>query len=253
MDLGLDGRSAVVAGASSGLGLATAIALAREGAHVAIGARSEERLSTAHHEVDAAGPGQVRSTALDLRDHAAVGAWIDDASDAHNGIGIAVVNAGGPPAGIATDFSVGDYREAVELSLLAHIAMAQHVLPYLMNRPWGRLIFIASSSVKQPIPQLALSNTSRAGVAGYAKSLVHALQGSRVTVNVLAPGLVRTARVDRILGEDGVTSSAEQIPAGRLGSPEEFADVTTFVASGRSSYLNGCVIPVDGGATRSLY
>ncbi len=255
MDLGLHGRIALVAGASSGLGLAIAKELAAEGADVAITSRDETRIRAAEREVADAGPGRVRSTALDVRDTAAVEAWVADTAEALGGAHIMVANAGGPKPGMASEFGVEDYREAVELNLLSSIAMTTAVLPHMRDAGWGRLLYVTSVAVKQPIPHLALSNTARAGVLGYAKSLVHDLGDAGITVNVLAPGLTRTARLESMAGDDveaGIASMAKSVPLGRVGSPEEFAAAATFLASERASFITGTVLQIDGGATASL-
>ncbi|MBW3601766.1 MAG: SDR family oxidoreductase [Actinobacteria bacterium] len=255
MDLGLDGRVALVAGASSGLGLAVATALAAEGAHVAIGARTAERLRAARDEVDAAGRGRVMSTAVDVRDTGAVRDWVAEAAATLGGLHIVVANAGGPPPGLATDFDVEDYRDAVELNMLSSVALTQAALPHLRSAGWGRVLFVTSVAVKEPIPDLALSNTARAGVLGYAKSLVHALGDAGITVNVLAPGRTRTARLEQLAGDDtdeGLARMAADIPLGRVGEPAEFAAAAVFLASGPASYITGAVLPVDGGSYGGL-
>jgi 3-oxoacyl-[acyl-carrier protein] reductase len=254
MDLGLQGRVAAVAGASSGLGLAIASALAAEGADVAIAARNAGKLEKAAAQLEAAGEGRVSTTALDVRDAGAVRAWIDGIADEMGGLHIVVPNGGGPPGGTATSFDLDDYRDAVELNLLSQVGIAQAAVPHLRAAGWGRIIFVASVSVKQPIPTLALSNTARAGVAGYAKSLVADLGDAGVTVNVLAPGYHATDRLGEILGDDreawdGITAD---IPLGRMGDPADFGAVAAFLASEQANYISGAVISVDGGASRSL-
>ncbi len=255
MDTGLAGRVAIVAGASSGLGLAVAVELATEGAHVSIASRSQERLDSAMPGVARAGSGSVLALAGDLRDNAFVDHWVAQTVSTFGGIDIVVANAGGPPAGTATSFNLDDYREALELNLLSSIGLVQAVLPTLKKSNQGRVLFITSITVKQPIPELALSNTARAGVVGYAKSLVHELGDRGITVNVLAPGLTRTARLEQLAGGDidaGLQSMATDIPLGRVGEPVEFAAAATFLASCRASFITGIVLAVDGGATRGL-
>ena len=254
MDLGLEGRVALVAGASSGLGRAIAAELVAEGARVSIASRSAENVEAARTAIDPHGRGDVLGIAADVRDDAAVRSWVDQTVDEFGGIDIVVANAGGPPAGTATAFDIAAYRDAVELNLLASIRVVQAALPHVQASTQGRILFITSITVKQPIATLALSNTARAGVLGYAKSLVLELADSGTTVNVLAPGLTRTARLEQLAGNHaaGLKSMAADIPLGRVGEPEEFAAATAFLASARASFITGTVIPIDGGATRGL-
>lgn len=256
MDLGLNGKTAVIAGASSGLGLAVAKEFAGEGADVAICSRSDDKLEKARAEVDAAGTGRVASRALDVRDHDEVAAWVDEVADTLDGVQICVANAGGPPWGTATDFGLDGFRDGLELNLLASIGLAQAALPHMRSANWGRVLFVTSISAKEPVPNLALSNTARAGVLGYAKSLVHALGAGNITVNVLAPGYTRTQRLlDAHRGDEESIAAlaAEKIPLGRVGLPEEFAAAAAFLASTRASFITGTVLQVDGGTVASLY
>jgi len=246
MDVGLTGKVAMVAGGSSGLGLAVAGALAAEGARVSLGARDSGRLADALASLP--GEGHIAEQ-VDVRDQQAVARWVDRTVAECGGLHIAVVNAGGPPAGPARAFDLAAYRDAVELSLLSQIGMAQAVLPHLVDAGWGRLLFITSQSVKQPIPGLALSNTARVGVVGYVKSLVADLGAGSITVNVLAPGSHDTPRLRQLHSGQ---PSAEGIPLGRVGRAEEFGAVAAFLASEQASFITGAVIPVDGGQVRSL-
>ena len=246
MDLGLSAKVALVAGGSSGLGLAIAQELAAEGARVSIGARDPERLRAALQTL----PGQGHiAEAVDVRDAQGVQRWVARTVDELGGAHIVVANAGGPPAGAATAFDVGDYRAAVELSLLSQIGMVQAALPHLRDAGWGRVLFITSQTVRQPIASLALSNTARLGVLGYAKSLVADLGAGNITVNVLAPGSHDTPRLRSLHGGE---PSAEGIPLGRVGTPQEFAAAAAFLASERASYITGAVLPVDGGSIGAL-
>ena len=214
MDLGLTGKGAVVAGGSSGLGLAVAHALAAEGCRVSISGRDEARLRAALDTLP--GEGHI-STALDVRDHALVAAWIDGAAEAFGDLHIVVANAGGPPAGTAMAFDLDGYRDAVELSLLSQIGMVQVALPHLQSAGWGRVLFITSQTVRQPLAGLALSNTARLGVLGYAKSLVDDLGAGEITVNVLAPGSHDTPRLRALHG--GEPSSRSSTPRPPRVSP----------------------------------
>lgn len=246
MDFGLHGRVAMVAGGSSGLGLAVARELAAEGARISIGARDAGRLEEALTQLPGSGH---TSFALDVRDNAAVQAWVEHTVASCGALHIVLANAGGPPAGTATQFGLDDYRAAVDLSLLSQIGIVQAALPHLQAAGWGRVLFVTSYLLKQPSPHLALSNTARVGVAGYAKSLVADLGAGKITVNVLAPGSHDTPRLRQL--SDG-EPSAEGIPLGRVGRPEEFAAAAAFLASERASYITGVVLQIDGGAVRSL-
>ena len=246
MDLGLHDKVALVAGASSGLGLAIARALAAEGARVSIGARDPQRLEAALESL----PGQGHlAQPVDVRDEQGVAAWVERTAAECGALHVVVANAGGPPAGPATDFDLAAYRDAVELSLLSQIGLVQAALPHLQSAGWGRVLFVTSQFVKQPSPGLALSNTARVGVVGYAKSLVAALGAGDITVNVLAPGSHDTPRLRQLHGGE---PSAEGIPLGRVGRPEELAAVAAFLASEQASYVTGSTIAVDGGSVRSL-
>lgn len=254
MDLGLRGRTALVAGASSGLGLACARRFAAEGADVAICARTPARVDDAVADLRARGA-EASGEALDVRDHDAVEVWVARAVENHGTADIVVANAGGPPLGDAFTFRTADYREALELNLLASIHLVQTALPHMLRTGWGRVLFVTSTSAKEPLPNLALSNVARAGVLGYAKSLVHALRGSGVTVNTLCPGYTRTDRLLRSRpNEQDLRELAErEVPVGRVGDPDEFAAAAAFLASDPAAFINGAVLPVDGGMVRSLY
>jgi 3-oxoacyl-[acyl-carrier protein] reductase len=255
MDLGLHGKAALVAGGSSGLGLAVAKGLAAEGVKVSLASRSNHRLTQAAEQVADAGAPDVHTFALDVRDEVAVQAWADEAARRFGGLHIVLANAGGPPPGAATEHGLDAYREAIETNLLGSIAIVQAALPHLRDAGWGRVLFVTSQGVRQPIPHLALSNTARPGLLGYAKSLVHDLGDAGITVNVLAPGLTRTARLEQLAGEDvdaGIEAMSRTVPLGRVGTPEEFAAVAVFLASERASYVTGAVVPVDGGSTGNL-
>ncbi|WP_052664805.1 SDR family NAD(P)-dependent oxidoreductase [Nitriliruptor alkaliphilus] len=240
MDLGLTGRNAMVAGGSSGLGLGTARALVGEGANVSICGRDAGRLAAAidelqQHAVDGA---RVHGAEVDVRDDAGLVRWVGDVEAALGPVDIAVANAGGPPKGDADEVDVDDYRRALELNLMPSIVLTEHVLPGMRRRGWGRVLFITSVSVLDPLPGLALSNVARPGLVGYARSLVDVLDGDSgsVTVNVLAPGPHATPRVSASTGH------------GRLGDPHDFGAVAAFVCSRQAAYVHGAVIAVDGGA-----
>ncbi|GAA5061863.1 3-oxoacyl-[acyl-carrier protein] reductase [Thermocatellispora tengchongensis] len=259
MDLGLTGRVALVAAASSGLGLGVARALAREGAHVSIAARDPGRLARAHAEVDAAGPGKVLSTPVDLRDDDAVTAWVERTAAELGALHVVVTNSGGVPHGPADAFTPGQYREALEGSMLPHVTTALAALPHLRAAGWGRILMITSEAVRQPLPGTALSASARLGLLGFAKGLVHALGASGVTVNVLAPGCHRTPAFETFLEahpapdkETALKEITAEIPLGTVGDPEDFGAIAAFLAGEQASFVTGTVLVADGGNTRGL-
>ncbi|HUG85160.1 MAG TPA: SDR family oxidoreductase [Euzebya sp.] len=256
MDLGLQDKVAAVAGGTSGLGLATARALRAEGATVAVCGRDGQRVAAAAAE-------GLDATALDVTDAVAAADWLDGIAGRYGALHVLLANAGGPPAGTATAFGIAAYRAAVEVNLLSQIALVQAALPHLQAAGWGRILFVTSKTVRQPMPGLALSNTARAGIVGYAKSLVADLgqqdraagRTGTITVNVLAPGSTRTGRLESLAGDDieaGLAAMAADIPLGRVGTPEEFAAATTFLASDAASFISGVVLPVDGGEIQGM-
>ncbi|TMR33512.1 SDR family NAD(P)-dependent oxidoreductase [Actinomadura geliboluensis] len=255
MDLGLRGRVALVAAATSGLGLATARELAAAGADVAFCGRDEARLEAARKEIDAAGPGRAVATRLDVRDHEAAAAWVGRTAADLGGPHVLVTNAGGPPAGPALGFGLDAYRDAVELCVLSHIALVQAAVPHMRDAGWGRVLMIASETMRQPTPELALSGTVRPALAGFAKALVRELGPAGITVNVLAPGYHLTPAVEALLGDDreaGLAGIAAGIPLGRLGSPADFGAAAAFLASERAGFITGTTLLVDGGLTQGI-
>lgn len=246
MDLDLQGRSALVLGASSGLGLASAEALAEEGANVVIFARNAEPL-----EREAARIGGV-AVAGDVRVEADIEHAVRTAVDTFGGLDIVVANGGGPPPGRASELTRAQVEDAVGLLLLPVVTLVQAALPYLRSSGRGRIVLIASVSVREPIPNLPLSNAVRPGVVGYMKSLASDLGGTGITVNSVAPGRIATARTAQIYGDNPPPEAVSDIPAGRLGRPRELGDVVAFLCSDRASYVNGTLISIDGGSSRSL-
>lgn len=257
MDLGLKGQVAMIAAGTSGIGLAVARSLAAAGAVTSVCGRSHDRLQDAVRHLGELGPGPAHGAALDVTDHIAVRDWVAEVTDRFGGPHIVVANAGSPPEGGAEKFGVPDYRAALELNLLSGIALSRAALPHMREAGFGRILFVTSLSTKQPIPGLALSNTVRPAVVGYAKSLVHELADageSAITVNVLAPGMTRTptlqAWAEQLDG--GMEGLAADIPIGRVAEPEEVGAAAAFLASRVAGSLTGAVIPIDGGATKGL-
>ena len=247
MDLGLKGRTAIVCGASSGLGLATAEALAGEGANVTMFARRREVLL---READRIGALAVRGDVTTPRDLAAV---VERTVEAFGAIDILVWNSGGPPPGPAASMTADDVEEAVELLLLPAIRLVELCLPQLVQSAGGRVLIFTSSAVKEPSEHLALSNTVRPGVTGWAKSLARELGPQGVTVNCIAPGRIETARLAQLYPDGPSEADLKAIPLGRWGTPQEFGDVACFLASDRARYVNGATVVVDGGLSRGLF
>jgi 3-oxoacyl-[acyl-carrier protein] reductase len=246
VDLGLKGRTAIVCGASSGLGLATAEALAAEGANVTMFARRREVLE---READRIGALAVRGDVTNPRDLAAV---VERTVQAFGGLDILVWNSGGPPPGPATGMTPESIEEAVDLLLLPAVRLVELCLPHLIQSAGGRILIFTSSAVKEPTEHLALSNTVRPGVTGWAKSLARELGPQGITVNCLAPGRIDTARLAQIYPDGPLEADLKAIPLGRWGTPQEFGDVACFLASERARYVTGTTVVVDGGLLRGL-
>jgi 3-oxoacyl-[acyl-carrier protein] reductase len=262
MDLGLAGKSAVVCAASRGLGRAIALGLAREGADVTICSRDEDRIREAAEAIAAETGANVRPVQADVSDPDDAKRVIAEARSRFGQVDILLTNAGGPPPGGFFDTSVESYNEAHRLTLMSVITLVSEVAGEMKERGWGRIINLASLSVKQPVDGLILSNTIRAAVIGFAKTAATELAPHNVTVNNICPGLIHTDRIVEIAEaraasndtsvDDEMKAMAATIPMGRLGDPEEFANVAVFLASEAARYVTGTTIQVDGGAVRSL-
>ncbi len=241
------GRRAAVAGASAGLGLATARALADEGVRVAICGRDEARLAAAAASL----PDDTVAFTADVSTPEGAAAFVDRAADAMGPIDILVTNAGGPPPGTFASTDPSAYPRALDLNLLSAVAMCQHAVPGMRERGWGRVLAITSIAVRQPIPDLILSNTARAGLTGFLKTLALEVAADGVTVNSLQPGLHDTERLRGLHGDDP-SALASTVPARVLGRPEDFGRVAAFLCSEHARYITGAAIQVDGGAYRAL-
>lgn len=239
MDLGLNGRVALVCGSTRGLGRAVAKALADEGARVAINGRTN-----APFPADVSVPEQ--ATALVHRVAEEFGGGRLD---------ILFCNAGGPPAGRFEDQPADAWQRAIELNLLSTIHLARAAVPIMRKAKWGRVICLASVAAKQPLPGLMLSTTARAGVLGFAKALADEVAPDGITVNSVCPGFIATERIAQLTASrpDAMRQMVAGIPMGRIGKPEELAAAVTFLASEGASYITGAVIQVDGGFTRSIF
>jgi 3-oxoacyl-[acyl-carrier protein] reductase len=247
MDLGIGGRSAAVAAASKGLGLAAATALAAEGVRVAMCSRNEAEIVAAAERV---GGGAVPLVA-DVGTVAGAEGFLAEAEAAVGPVDILVANGGGPPAGdFAAIEDVGAYARAFESNALSTIAMCRVVVPGMQHRGWGRVVAITSIAVRQPIASLILSNTARAGLTGFLKTLAREVARDGVTVNSVQPGLHATERVTSLSGDLAALGAA--IPAGRVGEPADFGAIVAFLCSNAANFVTGAAIPVDGGADGGL-
>jgi len=262
MDLGLKGKVALVAAASKGLGKAAALELAREGARVAICARTEATLWAAAADIEGATGGEVLAVVADLSDADDVERLVQTTVDRFGRLDILVTNAGGPPSGYFLDLSDDAWHATVELTLMSAVRLCRAAVPHMRKHGWGRIVNITSVSVKQPIDNLLLSNALRSGVVGLAKTLSNHFAGDGITVNSVCPGWTLTDRVAELFAararDEGVSvEEAERqvtadIPLGRMGQPEELAALIAFLASERAGYITGTVIQVDGGYVRGL-
>jgi 3-oxoacyl-[acyl-carrier protein] reductase len=262
MDLGLKNRIAAVAAASRGIGFACARELAREGARVFLCSREAKRASEAAQKIhDETGAG-VAGIACDVTNDADVQAFVNLALERAGRIDICVTNAGGPPAKVFAETDLDQFRKAFEQNALSAIRLAKLVLPGMLERKWGRIINITSVSVKQPIDGLLLSNTVRAGLTGWAKTVSNEVAAEGVTVNNVAPGYTLTERQDELAEVRGkaagkskqevIESWALQAPIHRMAQPEEIAAAVAFLASERASYITGVTLAVDGGWVKGL-
>jgi 3-oxoacyl-[acyl-carrier protein] reductase len=247
VDLGLKGRTALVTGASSGLGLASAEALAAEGANVTMFARRRDLLE---READRIGALAVRGD-VSLPEH--LERAVAQTVQAFGGIDILVWNHGGPPPGPATAITPESVESALELMLVPAVRLVQLCLPHLEQSAGGRILGITSLAAKEPTDHLALSNALRPAVHGYFKTLSRELGPRGITVNCVAPGRIATARLEELYPDGPTPEQVAEIPLGRWGDPREFGDVVCFLASERARYISGQTLVVDGGLQRFLF
>jgi 3-oxoacyl-[acyl-carrier protein] reductase len=260
MELGLKHRVAIVAASSQGLGKAVALALAKEGARLALCARTESVLDAAAQEICVATGAAVFTRALDVTDHAAVRRFVAETVEHYGRLDICVANAGGPPSKTFAETSIEDWHAAAELNLMSTVYFARETLPVMQARRWGRFIAITSVTVKQPVDGLILSNSVRSAVTGLVKTLANEYGPYNVLVNNVCPGYTATARLlslaEQLAAREGVTPEeiedrwARQAPLRRIGRPDEFANLVVFLASERASYITGSSIAVDGGLVK---
>ena len=250
MDLGIEGRTALVVAASKGIGRGIAEALAREGARVAISSRSEDSLRDAAEQIE----GEVRIFTADTGDLDRVRGLPREVAEAFGPIEILVLNTGGPPPGGALDNSLEGWEAAFRSLVLAPRVLAEAVVPGMRERGWGRIVNVSSTSIREPIPGLTLSNANRLAALGLLETLADEVAGDGITVNTVATGMFATERLADAQGSlEGAEEGARQrVPAKRLGRPDEYGDLVAFLCSERAAYLTGAVIPLDGGLLRSV-
>lgn len=263
MQLDVAGKVYMVAGGSRGLGYGIAEALAAEGAVLSVASRDSAALEQAAEKLREAGAAAVTATACDVADADSITRWRDQTLSAHNRIDGLVVNAGGPPPGDFDDFDDAHWQAAFELTLMSSVRLIRAVLPAMRQQGEGSILVLTSSSIKEPIDYLLLSNVMRSGVTSLAKSLSRSLAMDNIRVNNLVPGLIETARLRGLAeaqAEAGGVSLEEQygnmqapIPMGRFGRPEEFGQVGAFLLSSAASYITGATIVCDGGAMRTVW
>ncbi|MYL32294.1 SDR family oxidoreductase [Pontibacillus yanchengensis] len=265
MDLGLQGKRVILLAASKGLGKAIATEFVKEGAEVLISSRDPENLFSAAQEIkqEVGGDGSAPHTHVcDLTSAKAIEELFEAASDKLGGVDVLINNAGGPPAGSFMQFKDEDWQQAFELNLLSFIRASRLAIPQMQDAGGGRILNIASSSIKQPIDGLILSNTFRTGIAGLSKSLANEYAKDNILVNTIGPGRIGTERVEELdkkqatrrgLSSEEVKAEAEtQIPMGRYGEPEEFAKTAVYLASFANTYVTGETLVVDGGYVKAL-
>lgn len=263
MDLGIRDKVAIVAASSKGLGKAIALGLAEEGVKLTICSRGKESLEKTAEEIKAKTTVEVLAVQADVSRIEDIKKIVSETINRYSTVHILVNNAGGPPFGNFLDFSQEDWQKTLDLNLLSTINFTREIIPYMREQKWGRIINITSVAVKQPIDGLILSNTARAGVIGFAKTVSNEFARDNILVNNVCPGRILTDRIihlaeerakrDKKNLEDMIYSMEQDIPIGRIGKPEELADLVVFLASERASYVTGTTIQVDGGVVKGTF
>jgi len=262
METGLRGKTVLITGASQGMGRATAEAFAAEGARLAMCARNQKTLEAAQAEISSRHKTEVMVEAVDVTDADKLRRFVAAAAEHFGGIDVAVANAGGPPAKNFLSLTPEDWRKAVDVNFLSVVTLAREVIPHMQRKRWGRFITITSTSVRQPIPDLLLSNSVRPAVVGLIKSLAIEFGKDGLTFNNIAPGYTATERLSELskvralaagTSEEQIRERwAQEIPLRRLGEPQEIADAIIWLASDRAAYVTGQTLVVDGGNYRGL-
>ena len=263
MDVNLAGKRAIVLAASRGLGFACAMELARAGCDVTICSRSEEKINAAAQQIKSETGARVNSVVCNVDDEAPIKAAVASAVAQFGGLEIAIHNAGGPPFGGFQATDDEKWFQAFKQNLMSFVWMSRAAIPEMRKAGYGRIIAITAGSIKAPIPNMVLSNTMRPGVLGVAKTLARELAPDNILVNVIAPGMLYTERIDELNQARAVNegrpveeifqAASSTIPLGRMGEPRELANLAVFFASEAASYITGTAVQVDGGSINTLH
>ncbi|MCI0455163.1 MAG: SDR family oxidoreductase [Candidatus Dadabacteria bacterium] len=263
MNLGIKNKVAIVAASSKGLGKAIALRLAEEGVRLTILARGKANLENTAKEIDLKTGVEVLSIVTDVSKPEDIDEAVSKTVNKYGTVHILINNSGGPPLGDFLHFSLQDWQKVLELNLLSTINLTREIIPFMQSQKWGRIVNITSVAVKQPIDGLILSNTARAGVIGFAKSISNEFAKDNILINNVCPGRILTDRIiqlaeerakkSNITAEEVIRSWEQDIPIGRLGKADELADLVAFLVSERASYITGTTIQVDGGMVKGIF